>query len=137
MVLITYSLRLGEELQAEFDRIDRTRMQYQGSYSVIANPLPYEEPTVKVAVVGAHLDGQPLNWQLVERGARKLLSTSTSKNYRLYALSDSIPPKPGLARVMEGGSAIELELWEMPQRNFGSFVEEISGASRYWFCTVI
>lgn len=116
---------VGEELQAEFDRIDTTRMQYQGNYSVIANPLPYDESTVKVAVVGAHLDGQPLNWQLVERGARKLLSTSTSKNYRLYALSDSIPPKPGLARVMEGGCAIELEVWEMPQRNFGGFVEEI------------
>lgn len=116
---------VGEELQAEFDCIDTTRMQYQGNYSVIANPLPYDESTVKVAVVGAHLDGQPLNWQLVERGARKLLSTSTSKNYRLYALSDSIPPKPGLTRVMEGGCAIELEVWEMPQRNFGGFVEEI------------
>ena len=115
----------GEEVQAEFDRIDTTRKKYQGNYSVVANPLPYEEPTVQVAVVGAHLDGQPLNWQLLERGARKLLSTSTSKNYRLYALSDSIPPKPGLERVMEGGSAIELELWEMPQRNFGSFVTEI------------
>lgn len=115
----------GEELQAEFDRIDSTRMQYQGNYSVVADPLPYEEPTVMVAVVGAHLDGQPLNWQLVERGARKLRSTSTSKNYRLYELSDSIPPKPGLARVMEDGCTIELELWEMPQRNFGSFVEEI------------
>jgi allophanate hydrolase len=115
----------GEELQAEFDRIDTTRMQYQGNYSVAANPLPYEEPTVKVAVVGAHLDGQPLNWQLVERGARKLCSTTTSKNYRLYELSDSIPPKPGLARVIEDGCAIELELWEMPQRNFGSFVEEV------------
>ena len=26
---------------------------------------------------------------------------------------------------MGGGCTIELELWEMPQRNFGSFVEEI------------
>jgi allophanate hydrolase len=80
---------------------------------------------VQVAVVGAHLEGQPLNWQLLERGARKLLSTSTSKNYRLYALPDTVPPKPGLARVMENGDAIELELWEIPQRNFGSFVAEI------------
>ena len=115
----------GEELQTEFDRIDTTRMQYQGNYSVVADPLPYEEPTVKVAVVGAHLHGQPLNWQLVERGARKLRSTTTSKNYRLYELSGSIPPKPGLARVMEDGCTIELELWEIPQRNFGSFVEDV------------
>jgi allophanate hydrolase len=89
------------------------------------DPLPYAESTVQVAVVGAHLEGQPLNWQLLERGARKLLSTSTSKNYRLYALPDTVPPKPGLARVMENGDAIELELWEIPQRNFGSFVAEI------------
>ncbi len=115
----------GEALQAEFDRLDTTRVQYRGSHSVVADPLPYVEPTVQVAVVGAHLEGQPLNWQLLERGARKLLSTSTSKNYRLYALPDSVPPKPGLARVMEGGGAIELELWEIPQRNFGSFVVEI------------
>lgn len=115
----------GEELQEEFDGIDPKRMQYQGNYSVVADPLPYEEPTVKVAVVGAHLEGQPLNWQLVGRGARKLRSISTSKNYRLYDLPDSVPPKPGLARVIKNGCAIEIELWEIPQRNFGSFVEEI------------
>ena len=115
----------GEVLQAEFDRLDTTRVQYGGSYSVVTDPLPYAESTVQVAVVGAHLEGQPLNWQLLERGARKLLSTSTSKNYRLYALPDTVPPKPGLARVMENGDAIELELWEIPQRNFGSFVAEI------------
>lgn len=115
----------GEAIQAKFDRLDTTRVQYQGSHSVVADPLPYVEPTVQVAVVGAHLEGQPLNWQLLERGARKLLSTSTSKNYRLYVLPDSVPPKPGLARVMKGGGAIELELWEIPQRNFGSFVVEI------------
>lgn len=115
----------GEVLQAEFDRLDTTRVQYGGSYSVVMDPLPYAESTVQVAVVGAHLEGQPLNWQLLERGARKLLSTSTSKNYRLYALPDTVPPKPGLARVMENGDAIELELWEIPQRNFGSFVAEI------------
>lgn len=116
---------VGEVLQAKFNRLDTARVQYQGVYSVIADPLPYTELTVQVAVVGAHLEGQPLNWQLLERGARKLLSTSTSKNYRLYALPDTAPPKPGLERVMEGGDAIELELWEIPQRNFGSFVAEI------------
>lgn len=115
----------GEKLQAEFDCADKTRKQFHGDYSVTANPLPYEEPTVQIAVVGAHLDGQPLNWQLVKRGARKLLSTSTSKNYRLYELTGLNPPKPGLTRVAEGGYAIKVEVWEMPQRNFGGFVEEI------------
>ena len=115
----------GEELQAKFDLIDKTRTQHKSKYSVIASPLPYEEPTVQIAVVGAHLDGQPLNWQLVERGAHKLLSTTTSKDYRLYELTGLTPPKPGLTRVTENGCAIEVEIWEMPQRNFGSFVDEI------------
>ena len=115
----------GEELQAKFDLIDKTRMPYKGKYSVTASPLPYEEPTVQIAVVGAHLDGQPLNWQLVERGAHKLLSTTTSKDYRLYELTSLTPSKPGLTRVTEDGCEIEVEIWEMPQRNFGSFVEEI------------
>ena len=115
----------GEELQTKFDLIDKTRTPYKGKYSVTASPLPYEEPTVQIAVVGAHLDGQPLNWQLVERGAHKLLSTTTSKDYRLYELTGLTPSKPGLTRVTEDGCAIEVEIWEMPQRNFGSFVEEI------------
>jgi allophanate hydrolase len=93
--------------------------------SVAADPLPFCEPTVQVAVVGAHLEGQPLNWQLLERGARKLCTTRTAASYKLYALADTMPPKPGLARVEEGGAFIEVEVWELPLRAFGSFVAEI------------
>jgi allophanate hydrolase len=32
-------------------------------------PLPFQEPTVALAVVGAHLRGQPLNWQLPARAS--------------------------------------------------------------------
>ncbi|TWI63649.1 allophanate hydrolase [Pseudoduganella lurida] len=93
--------------------------------SLAANPLPFSEPTVMLAVVGAHLEGQPLNWQLLERGARKLRSTRTSPDYRLYALAGTTPPKPGLARVDRDGAAIEVETWELPLRLFGSFVAAI------------
>lgn len=95
--------------------------------NIAADPLPYTEPTVQVAVVGAHLAGEPLNWQLLERGARKLLATVTDDIYRLYALPDTTPPKPGLARVKQGGVAIAVEVWEMPLRHFGSFVADIPG----------
>jgi allophanate hydrolase len=88
-------------------------------------PLPFAEPTVQLAVVGAHLDGQPLNWQLVERGARKISCTTTSPHYKLYALRGTVPPKPGLVRVADGGRAIEIEVWELPLRNFGEFVAEV------------
>ncbi|MRW93469.1 allophanate hydrolase [Duganella sp. FT80W] len=92
---------------------------------VASAPLAFNEPTVQLAVVGAHLEGQPLNWQLVERGARKLIATQTAPQYRLYALRNTTPPKPGLARVTEQGAAIEIEVWELPLRRFGEFVAEI------------
>ena len=78
-----------------------------------------------LAVVGAHLEGQPLNWQLLERGARKIETARTSNRYRLYALPGTIPPKPGLERVAAGGDAIEVEVWELPVRTFGEIVSEV------------
>jgi allophanate hydrolase len=90
-----------------------------------ADPLDFDEPTIELAVVGAHLDGQPLNWQLRERGARKLRTPRTRPAYRLYALANTSPPKPGLVRTENGGSAIAVEVWELPLRHFGSFVAEI------------
>lgn len=76
---------------------------------------------VSLAVVGAHLSGQPLNGQLTERGATLLRTTTTSPCYKLFALPTN-PPKPGLLRVAEQGSRIEVEVWEMPAEHFGSFV---------------
>lgn len=88
-------------------------------------PLPFTEPVVEVAVVGAHLSGLPLNWQLTERGARLLETTRTAADYRLFALPGTVPPKPGLVRTASGGTALEVEVWAMPLRHFGSFVAEI------------
>lgn len=76
---------------------------------------------IRLAVVGAHLTGQPLNGQLTERGASLVRRTTTSPCYRLHALPTQ-PPKPGLVRVPEQGRALEVEVWEMPVENFGSFV---------------
>jgi allophanate hydrolase len=88
-----------------------------------ATPVP-ATATVRVAVVGAHLSGEPLNHQLTGRGARLLHACRTAPCYRLYALSDSKPAKPGLVRA-DAGTAIELEIWEMPEPQFGSFVAGI------------
>lgn len=82
-------------------------------------------PTIQVAVVGAHLSGMPLNTQLTERKARLLEQTTTTPNYRLYALPNTTPPKPGLKRVEDGGAEIVLEVWEMAASEFGSFVDLI------------
>ena len=78
---------------------------------------------IRVAVCGAHLQGQPLNHQLTSRGARLVQRTTTAPVYRLYALPDG--KRPGLVRVAEGGAAIEVEVWELPGAQFGSFVDGI------------
>ncbi|MFT5961224.1 MAG: allophanate hydrolase [Burkholderiaceae bacterium] len=92
--------------------------------AALVAPLPFNEPTVQLAVVGAHLQGQPLNWQLTERGARKIASTQTAAHYRLYALPNTTPPKPGLQRCADG-VAIAIEVWELPLRRFGEFVADV------------
>jgi allophanate hydrolase len=85
--------------------------------AAIAQQLPV---TVQIAVVGAHLSGQPLNHELVSRGGLLVQLTKTASAYRLFAL-DTVPPKPGLVRDA-GGDAVEAEVWELPVAEFGSFV---------------
>jgi allophanate hydrolase len=78
---------------------------------------------ISVAVVGAHLSGQPLNWQLMQRGARLMKTCRTAPGYRLYALEGTVPPKPGLVRDESfEGSGIEIEVWAVPEDRFGGFV---------------
>jgi allophanate hydrolase len=85
------------------------------------------EGRVRIAVVGAHLSGMPLNSQLTERGATLVGPAHTAPDYRFYALPGTTPPKPGLLRVSAGqGAAIALELWDMPLAHYGSFVALIA-----------
>jgi allophanate hydrolase len=85
---------------------------------------PDAPPGLVLAVVGAHLSGQPLNHQLTDRGGRLLGAASTSDAYRLYAL-DTVPAKPGLRRVGSDGAAIALEIWELSPAGFGDFVAQV------------
>jgi allophanate hydrolase len=87
---------------------------------------PYcPEGYVPLAVCGAHLSGQPLNHQLISAGAFLLESCQTSAEYKLYALAGTMPAKPGLERVVEGGAAIEVEVWAVPAATFGGFVAAV------------
>ncbi|MFD7791893.1 allophanate hydrolase [Streptomyces sp. NPDC059759] len=76
------------------------------------------EPETRIAVVGAHLSGQPLNPQLLSLGARLDRTTTTAPAYRLHALATT-PPKPGLVHVGEGGAAVETEMWSLPAEGLG------------------
>lgn len=80
---------------------------------------------IRVAVCGAHLSGLPLNGQLSGRGGRLVATVQSAPEYRLYALAGDPPLRPGMVRVAEGGGAIEMEIWELPAAEFGSFVADI------------
>ncbi len=88
-------------------------------------PIAFADDSVRVAVVGAHLSGLPLNCQLTERRGRLEKAARTSARYRLYALPGTAPPKPGMVRDPGHGSAIEVEVWRLPVREYGSFVAGI------------
>ena len=122
---------LGARIQALFasEAADAARTASEKKTAPAANtvePLPFQEPTVALAVVGAHLRGQPLNWQLQEAGARFVMATQTAAAYTLYALANTQPPKPGLVRVTDQqGAPIAVEVWDMPLRCFGKFVADV------------
>lgn len=80
--------------------------------------------TVKLAVVGAHLEGMPLHWQLTSRDAKFVAATTTAPTYKLYAMAESVPPKPALVHS-DDGAAIALEVYELDMAAFGSFVAEV------------
>uniref|UniRef100_B0T080 Allophanate hydrolase n=1 Tax=Caulobacter sp. (strain K31) TaxID=366602 RepID=B0T080_CAUSK len=87
--------------------------------------LTPKKPGVKLAVVGAHLAGMPLHWQLTSREARLVSATRTAPTYKLYAMAETTPPKPALIHVGEGGAAILVEVYELDFEAFGSFVAEV------------
>ncbi len=98
----------------------------------LARPIPAEagpaagvpEGWIPIAVVGAHLAGEPLNHQLTEPGGRFVRACRTAPLYHLYALPGTTPPKPGLVRA-DGGGAVDLEVWALPPAAFGTFVAKI------------
>ncbi|WP_271409406.1 allophanate hydrolase [Pseudomonas sp. Q1-7] len=100
------------------------------SLGATGRALPPQAPAaqapgcVRVAVVGAHLTGMPLNFQLTTRNAVLVEQTRTAADYRLFALPGTVPPKPGLARSQDGAPLI-VELWDVPLARFGEFVAEI------------
>ena len=83
--------------------------------------MPLCEPAIQIAVVGAHLKGFQLHWQLIERNCKFVKIAKTSSSYKLVALASTLPAKPGLIRVDEEGVSIELEIYEMPSSELGSF----------------
>jgi allophanate hydrolase len=83
---------------------------------------------LRLAVVGAHLTGMPLNHELTTRNSVFVERTTTASKYRLYELTGTVPRKPGLSRCDDdddAGGQIEVELWDMPLSKVGSFLAGI------------
>jgi len=38
---------------------------------------------------------------------------------------DTVPPKPGVVRVGEGGAPLEVEVWALDAAGFGAVVDEV------------
>ena len=90
------------------------------------NDQPVTDVTcTDIAVVGAHLEDMPLNWQLTERGATLKFATFTADNYRLYRLPGDSPVRPALVADSQNGASIEVEVWSVPNQYLGSFVAGI------------
>jgi allophanate hydrolase len=80
---------------------------------------------IELVVCGAHMQGLPLNFQLLERSAKFVKATSTSDCYRLYSLAGGPPQRPGLIRDEEQGEKIQVEVWSLPTKTLGSFLANI------------
>jgi allophanate hydrolase len=106
---------------------DEALLSLAGAFTGVPVELEVSPPgCVLLAVVGAHLSGQPLNWQLTDRGARCVRTCRTAREYRLYALDRTMPPKPGLVREPGfEGPGIEVEVWAVPEDKFGGFVAAV------------
>ena len=104
------------------ERLLEIGARFLGEPSPPLERVPAPAHSIQLAVVGAHLMGQPLNSQLTSRGARLLRTTRTAAEYRLHALANTSPPKPGLVRDPGfSGPGIEVEVWSLTPTAFGEF----------------
>ncbi|WP_128103147.1 allophanate hydrolase [Paenibacillus sp. DCT19] len=101
-----------------------TRPDEEANLIPASELLIQQEDVITVAVCGLHMRGMPLEPQMTGLGAVFREETSTAPVYEMYKLP-TIPAKPGLVRVSNGGSSILVELWDMPRASFGSFTASI------------
>ncbi len=121
--------RIGRALHARAALpLGATRASLPDTGAPLPTPLDERLPAgwLPLAVVGAHLSGQPLNGQLTSRGGRLWRKDRTAAAYRLFVLPQTSPVKPGLQRVPTGeGVSIEVEIWLLPAPAWAEFVAAV------------
>jgi hypothetical protein len=137
------SLRCGIRQFGELHEPCAARTDIDGSFhfnQALAGFLtagPFRDPGVDVpddfarpqvdggGILIGHLRGQPLNNQLCDLRARFVRQRRTAPSYRLYALGGISSSRAGLMRVPDGGSAIEVEVWEFSLNALGRSISVV------------
>ncbi|GAA1544253.1 allophanate hydrolase [Kribbella lupini] len=85
------------------------------------------EEEILLAVAGAHLTGEPLNHELVRRGARLAFESRTARDYSMF-LVDGPVPRPGLTRTLPSGDGpgIEVEIWSLAPAALADFLTTVT-----------
>ncbi|MGW7358358.1 allophanate hydrolase-related protein [Streptomyces sp. NPDC054802] len=92
-----------------------------GTDERLARIATHLAPPARLAVVGAHLSGQPLNHELRAHGGTLDSTTATAPVHRLHALRTD-PPKPGLVHTGPGGTSVEAKARELPAQGLAAMV---------------
>jgi gamma-glutamylcyclotransferase (GGCT)/AIG2-like uncharacterized protein YtfP len=74
---------------------------------------------VRLAVNGTLMRGLALNGNLLAAGATFVRETTTGPTYRLWSIGDR---HPAMLRVASGGTAIAVEVWEVPAAGLASIL---------------
>lgn len=81
---------------------------------------------IEIGVCGAHMEGLPLNHQLLNLGATFVKACKTAVGYRLFNVPEKNPSRPGMLKDASSPYSLELEVWQMPLENFGAFMVQIA-----------
>lgn len=76
--------------------------------------------TVLLAVNGTLMRGLELNPNMQNAGGQFVRVDKTDAHYRLWTINDR---HPGMIRVAEGGTCVELEIWALPPASFAALLE--------------
>jgi gamma-glutamylcyclotransferase (GGCT)/AIG2-like uncharacterized protein YtfP len=74
---------------------------------------------VLLAVNGTLMRGLELNPSLLAVGAAFMRETKTQAAYRLWSINDR---HPAMVRVIDGGAAIDVEVWAVPPAGLASIL---------------
>ncbi|MBV7692217.1 glutamyl-tRNA amidotransferase [Limnobaculum sp. M2-1] len=63
--------------------------------------------------------GLELNPNMLKAGGVFVREDKTDAHYRIWSINDR---HPGMIRVMEGGTSVSLEIWELPLSSFADLL---------------